>query len=185
MARGNKKSPAWAWLLTGMLIGLFAAFLVYLNDTRGNPGSRAKTESPASQKQKEKQESGARFDFYTILPDMEIPVPDIQEILPDTTAQPQTQTATGNKPPANITNPVSPGSYVLQAGAFRSVEEADRLKAKMALLGVSAHIESVEINDTTWHRVRIGPYSNMARLNDTNNRLKQNGINAMLLKLKG
>jgi len=185
MARGKKKSPAWAWLLTGMLIGLFAAFLVYLNDTRGNSGNRAKTERPASQKQNSgEQGGGAKFDFYTILPDMEIPVPDIQEILPDNTARPHTEEKTTGTAPANISNPVAAGSYVLQAGAFRSVEEADRLKAKMALLGVIAHIESANINGTTWHRVRVGPYDNMSRLNDTNNRLKENGIAAMLLKIK-
>ncbi|MDH5182406.1 MAG: SPOR domain-containing protein [Gammaproteobacteria bacterium] len=185
MARGKKKSPAWAWLLTGMLIGLFAAFLVYLNDTRGSSGPSAKTERPAGKKQNSSEASGAKFDFYTILPDMEIPVPDIQEILPDFTAPPHTQSPSSNTSPTNISNPVAEGTYVLQAGAFRSVEEADRLKAKMALLGVIAHIESAEINGITWHRVRIGPYANMAKLNDANNRLKENGITAMLLKLKG
>lgn len=199
MARAKYKSPAWAWLLTGMSIGLFAAFLVYLNDTRGTSGQRTKIDSPASQQQKAGEQGGAKFDFYTILPDMEIPVPDIQEILPHITVPtqapptqaPPTQTPTQTHtqpsviPPATITKPVPAGTYVLQAGAFRSIEEADRLKAKMALLGILAHIESAEINGITWHRVRIGPYSNMAKLNDTNNRLKENGIAAMLLKLKG
>jgi len=184
MARSKSKSPAWAWLITGMLIGLFAAFLFYLNDTRGTSRARTKIETPATTQTPGKEAGGARFDFYTILPDMEIPVPDIQEILPDSSVRPRTQDPVSIVPGA-ITNPAVAGNYVLQAGAFRSVEEADRLKAKLALLGVVAHIEGTNINGTTWHRVRVGPYSDMAKLNDTNNRLKENGIIAMLLKLKG
>ena len=188
MARGKTKSPAWAWLITGMLIGLFAAFLIYLNDTRGTQPSQSKSVRKPHTEQSSKEQGSARFDFYTILPDMEIPVPDIKEILPDSSARPQGEshgsTSTGNRD-EKVQTPPQDGSYILQAGAFRSMEEADRLKARLALLGVIARIEEAEINGTDWYRVRIGPYNNMARLNEANNRLKENGINAMLLKLKG
>ena len=188
MARGKKSSPAWAWLLTGMLIGLFAAFLIYLNDTRTGAPARVKkeTHTPAQAQKSDKQ--GARFDFYTILPDLEIPVPDITEILPDKSARPdapedgQGTTRTPSSGPAKT---IEPGTYILQVGAFKSYEEADRLKASLALQGIPAHIESADIKGTTWHRVRVGPFTSTGELNDTNNRLKKNGINAMLLKLKG
>lgn len=190
MARGKKSSPAWSWLLTGMLIGLFAAFLIYLNDTRtGEPpvrhgiGKRADSGDGAAKKDGK---TGARFDFYTILPDLEIPVPDIKEILPDKSGGHHGEAETGPEPstrqPAEDTNPEH---YVLQVGAFRSRDEADRLKASLALQGISAHIESSDIKGTTWHRVRVGPFASMGELNDVNNKLKHKGINAMLLKLKG
>jgi cell division protein FtsN len=189
MARGKKSSPAWAWLLTGMLIGLFAAFLIYLNDTRtGAPRARKEAHAPAQEQAQKGDKSGARFDFYTILPDLEIPVPDITEILPDKSGRPEApedgQGAT-HSPATTTPKAIEPGSYILQVGAFRSLEEADRLKASLALQGISAHIESADINGTTWHRVRVGPFTSMGELNDTNNKLKRKGINAMLLKLKG
>lgn len=172
-----------------MLIGLFAAFLIYLNDTRTSSPTRGKPETRNGQQGQTGDRQGARFDFYTILPELEIPVPDIKEILPDQNARPDTQAPgdDGADTPATTgpAKPVEPGSYVLQVGAFRSFDEADRLKATLALQGIGAHIESVNIKGTTWHRVRIGPFDSMGQLNETNNRLKQNGIDAMLLKLKG
>jgi cell division protein FtsN len=188
MARGKKSSPAWAWLLTGMLIGLFAAFLIYLNDTRtGAPQAHREAHPANAGKGSKEDKHGSRFDFYTILPDLEIPVPDITEILPDKKGQPEASEGqtdghgSENSAPRNI----DPKQYILQVGAFRSLDEADRLKASLALQGISAHIESADIKGTTWHRVRVGPFASMGELNDTNNKLKRKGINAMLLKLKG
>jgi len=188
MARGKKSSPAWAWLLTGMLIGLFAAFLIYLNDTRtGAPRAHNKNQPANNVAGQKGDKHGARFDFYTILPDLEIPVPDINEILPDKSGRPKPpeEQPDGGHDSAKARLPdIEPGKYILQVGAFRSLDEADRLKASLALQGISAHIESADINGTTWHRVRVGPFASMGDLNDTNNKLKRKGINAMLLKLK-
>jgi len=189
MARGKKSSPAWAWLLTGMLIGLFAAFLIYLNDTRtGAPRAHTKGQTPTTAAGQKGDKHGARFDFYTILPDLEIPVPDISEILPDKHARPnvpEEEHGGGHAAVQGKPQDIDAEHYILQLGAFRSLDEADKLKASLALQGVSAHIESADINGITWHRVRVGPFTSMAELNDTNNKLKRKGINAMLLKLKG
>lgn len=178
--RGANKPPlpGWVWLTTGLMVGLFVAFLVYLRDvlptTPTTPDQQAskavdargvRTEKPTEVPPPPK----TRFDFYTILPEMEIAVPD-------------EDTAGAGKP-----KPVQePGSYILQAGAFRKLEQADRMKAELALLGVEASIQSVTIdNQSTWHRVRIGPYSDLEQLNRIRARLRDNQINAMLLRLKG
>ena len=76
------------------------------------------------------------------------------------------------------------GEFILQAGSFKQYQEADRLKASLALLGVQAHIQKVEVNNDTWHRVRIGPFSDTRRLHETLNTLKQNNIHAMTMELK-
>jgi cell division protein FtsN len=48
----------------------------------------------------------------------------------------------------------------LQLGSFQNENEADNLKAKLALLGVEAKIQSVSIPDKGMvHRVRVGPLS--------------------------
>jgi cell division protein FtsN len=179
--RGANKQPlpGWVWLSTGLMVGLFIAFLVYLRDvlptTPATSSTEAVSQTDARSVRVDKAEKlppppKTRFDFYTILPEMEVAVPD--EDLP----------ATGNN---NAKTTVAAGSYILQAGAFRKLEQADRMKAELALLGIEASIQSVTIdNQSTWHRVRIGPYKDLDRLNATRKRLRENNINAMLLRLK-
>lgn len=171
--------PGWVWLSTGLMIGLFIAFLVHIKDNY--PGLSLKDNKPASSSSEargvRKQASltaptkeKTRFDFYTILPEMEIAIPEDElDKRPGTAAKPLTK----------------PGTYILQAGSFKTLAQADRMKASLALLGVEANIESVTINNKeSWHRVRIGPYTNLEALNHTRNRLKQNNIDVLLLKLK-
>lgn len=181
---GSAPLPGWVWLVTGLMIGLFVAFLVHIKDnypalSLGNKEGTAQrstdtravrqpdtTPTPPREK--------TRFDFYTILPEMEIAVPD-DEV---------------NNEQAKAINPAlqQPGNYILQTGSFKTLEQADRMKASLALLGLEASIQSVTINKDnnteTWHRVRIGPYGNVADLNKARSRLRSNNIDAILLRLK-
>jgi cell division protein FtsN len=78
-----------------------------------------------------------------------------------------------------------PTRYIIQAGSFRSLEQADRLKARLALYGIEATIQTVTINNNdTWHRVRIGPMTDLSALNKTRKRLQDNGIATMVVKEK-
>jgi cell division protein FtsN len=72
------------------------------------------------------------------------------------------------------------GPYILQAGSFRRAEEADTLKANLALLGVEADIQKVTVDNNTWHRVRIGPYANLDELNRMREKLARNRIERCL-----
>ena len=47
--------------------------------------------------------------------------------------------------------------YEIQAGAFRSFEDADALKARLAFLGIESTIRTVRVDDERWHRIIIGP----------------------------
>jgi len=132
------------------------------------------------------------FEFYTILPDMEVQVPD-QEL--DAAASRETKKASsaaesagptkgGQKAQAGTANEAG-STYVLQVGSFRHMQEADRLKASLALIGLQAGIQSVSGgNDDTWYRVRLGPYSDLKKLNAARDRLRENGMEAMVLKIK-
>jgi len=64
----------------------------------------------------------------------------------------------------------------LQAGAFKSPDEADNMKAKLALLGLEARVSPVERAGTTLYRVRVGPYARAEDLNRVRDRLTENGI---------
>ena len=185
----NTKSgqPAgWVWLLGGLAIGLFVAFLVYLNNNT-HPSRKEALSKAVEQTLKEPRKEAEvkpplpvattetpavkpapKFDFYYILPELEVAVPD-QELAkatePNKTLAPNTD-------------------YILQAASFRSHDDADRLKAKLALQGVDANIQTVTINNDSWHRVRIGPIRDVASLNRTRKRLQENGITAIVIKAK-
>lgn len=179
--RGSKNAslPGWIWLSTGLLIGLFVAFLVYLkNNFQGTPATTttSKTQDArAVRKFKEGEElppppTKTRFDFYTILPEMEVAVPD-EDIDAKT------------KSPTAITGKAD--TYILQAGAFRKSDQAERMKASLALIGIEANVQTVTVdNKLTWHRVRIGPYHDLKQLNQVRSRLRENNINAILLRIK-
>lgn len=110
-------------------------------------------------------EATDRFEFYEMLPDAEV----------DVAEQPRA-TGTVGPPPVSM-----PGTYVVQAGAFPNFAEADKVKARLALLGVVSEIQTADANGTTFHRVRIGPINNLNELNRLRARLQQNGIEYLVI----
>ena len=74
-------------------------------------------------------------------------------------------------------------NYYLQVGAFSKVSPADNLKAKLALLGFESVIMSAKIGDNTFHRVCVGPYSELVKTRDTREKLIKEGFKANLIKL--
>lgn len=119
---------------------------------------------PAKPAEKEKQ----RFEFYDILQGKEAPVTE-QEVKASAARQPAGQLKE---------------NYFLQAGAFQTDGEADNLKAKLALMGVEAVIQTANIPDKgIWHRVRVGPFATIEELNQTRALLSKNGVQANLVKI--
>jgi len=120
--------------------------------------------APAANGSKDEQ----RFDFYKILPGQVDAVPADGK----TVAKDREPSATA---PAK--------KVFLQLGAFQNENEADNLKAKLALLGVEAKIQSVTIPDKGMvHRVRVGPLSRQEDVDRVRAQLKQDGINAAVVK---
>lgn len=76
-------------------------------------------------------------------------------------------------------------AFFLQAGSFQNAPDADNLKARLALVGIEAAIQTTNLPDKgVWHRVRVGPYSDVEELNRVRNVLKQNGVDAALVKVR-
>lgn len=102
-----------------------------------------------------------RFEFYKVLTDK-----------PDSNTTTQTPEKSAGKAVAK-----EKGPYFLQAGAFSSADEADKLKAKLAMLGVEASVQSTTLPDkSVWHRVRLGPYKSPDEVSKVSALLKQNGV---------
>ena len=74
--------------------------------------------------------------------------------------------------------------YILQAGAFGASGDAEATKAKVALLGLGARVESAAIGGKTVYRVRMGPYATASELAEAKRKLAAGGLPAMAIKVK-
>jgi cell division protein FtsN len=172
-------SPLLIGILIGLVLGLGIALGVawYINKmpspflTRTPPAKAdaAKSVAPAKTEEKVARAADAkpRFDFYKILPGTEEPATDQQM------REAQKRSA------------VAKEAFFLQAGAFQSAPDADNLKARLALLGIEATIQTTTLPDRgVWHRVRVGPYVSVEELNRTRDALKQSGVETTLVRVR-
>ena len=68
-------------------------------------------------------------------------------------------------------------TYILQAASYKSFKDADMLKAKLALNGLSSRIEKISVEGKgDFYRVRLGPYSSARTKKDVVSRLADLGI---------
>ena len=73
-------------------------------------------------------------------------------------------------------------SYLLQAGAFRSQDDADVMKARLALMGFEARVLNAEVNGQPVYRVRVGPYAQLDDMNRARAKLAQSGVEASVVR---
>jgi cell division protein FtsN len=101
---------------------------------------------------------------------------------------PATDPKAAPPPPEKGTPPtaaVDDGSrFLLQAGAFKSPDDADAMRARLALLGFDSKIFPREQDGTTLYRVRMGPYGNLDDVNRIRKTMAENGIDVQLIRLK-
>ena len=73
--------------------------------------------------------------------------------------------------------------YLLQAGAFADAGDAEAVKARIALLGLGARVESATLADgRTVHRVRMGPYASAGALADAKRKLAEGGLPSLAIR---
>lgn len=72
--------------------------------------------------------------------------------------------------------------YFLQAGAFRSQNDADAMKARILLLGMSSHVEKGESGGSTIYRVRVGPFKGIDDMNRSRARLSTEKIETAVVR---
>jgi len=170
----------WKWMLITAIIISFVVFLVYLRSTgpkqttptpssestSGKPG--AENAVTAKEEKKPEVKPGPKipqFDFYTILPEKEVVVPE-HEIKTRTREE-----RVGKAKEAH---------YILQAGSFKTFKEADQLRAKLAAMGMESTVQKAKIGSVNWYRVKMGPYTQMPSINTIRARLRQNGIDVII-----
>jgi len=212
--------PGWGYAVIGVVIGAIlmammmrGSLLTSLKKNDGpqanpqataqrgsDPGVLESTSTPSTPKK-------PQFDFYSVLSEKEVRIPDAeisaqarveqQQKQQAAQAQAQSQTASASTPanmpsavrqditaaPASaVPQPPAGSGYLLQVGAFPNAADAETLKAKLALQGFVANVQSVNVGGQTYHRVRLGPFRSATQLESTKQRLTSAGISAIALK---
>ncbi len=171
----NQAKPFFAGLIMGLCVALVVYF--YQFDT-GQPAQIAPPKVTVEQAEptpsRVDDTPPPSFDFYQILPNMEVNVSEWEA--EEENEGIEEETAAGNE---------QPGIYILQIGSFKQFDAADEVKAKLALMGISADIQRVVINGKDIrHRVRVGPYGDSEKLTKVRQQLSKNNLDYILLKLK-
>ncbi len=154
-----------------------------------------------------------QYDFYTMLPSDEVVMSDAELAAtareeaarqarstapagdaaggddgatsnPDAAELATTATATTATPPAAAASTGNDTPYILQAGAFGASGDAESVKARIALLGLSARVESAQVEDKTVYRVRMGPYGTASELAEAKRKLANGGLPALAIKAR-
>ncbi|MGZ8152488.1 MAG: SPOR domain-containing protein [Methylovulum sp.] len=177
---GRQESiSGWRWLAIIVVLLSFAAFLTYLRLTPKpvEPAKPEANQATLKQKTPEVKPSTPHFDFYHSLSKKEIVIPE-HEIKTRTREE--------------WVGKAKESKYIMQAGSFKSLKEAEQLRAKLALMGIESKVDKVKVGskkDTTklnaviWYRVKIGPYSKMTSVDSVKSRLKKSGIDVMVTEL--
>jgi cell division protein FtsN len=190
-APGKSVNSLVVGILAGMVIGVaLAAAVVWFMKRSPSPfvnreqpalakPDTAKSATPAATEQPAAAGDGKqRFQFYQILTDK-------QKTTAVAPARPAAQAKTADKNPPAKSPPAVYEPQILQAGSFPNVNDAENLKAKLALLGVEASIQTATIKDKgVWYRVRLGPYKNADELDRARGFLKQNGVDSTPMRVQ-
>lgn len=215
--------PGWGYAVIGILAGAIMMAVVMrgsLFDSlhkpdgpQANPQATAESGSDPGVAQPPSAASAPKkpqFDFYSVLSEKEVRIPDAvisaqakaeQQKQATATAQPPVQTTavapsapTATRAPAAVSetiaaapatalaSPAAGSGYLLQVGAFPNPSDAETLKAKLAMQGFVASVQSVNVGGQAYHRVRLGPFHSATDLESTKQRLASAGINAIALK---
>lgn len=234
----NSFFSPFAWLMLGIVFGLLIASVAYwklktedkqlavasntVQTHKKNATNSGTAKKGAKASETEKKNETTRFDFYTLLPNMNIEVaetpaegamsnmaePTIKSINQDKLAIPEKKNSTVVAQSSKLTPPVSAAvtpttkpdvtslpaktaetrneePFIIQVASFRRREQADALKAKLALNGFESKIQSIKIGSgETWYRLYLGPFNNRLAAENTHQKLaSEQKINGLVLKI--
>ncbi len=166
----------WREFGVGLVVGLSLSVCVLIwqnyreKTAAAAVAERPKPEPRAAAATAEGEEQPKSYDFYDRLPNFEVVVPEKDKEV----------SRERDNTPATVTRP---GVYVLQAGSYRKQEEADRIAAQLKKQGIEANVQRVAVDEDVWHRVRIGPISDLTELNRLRTRLRAADLDAMLIRV--
>jgi cell division protein FtsN len=166
----------WLGLALGLGLGFAVAAVIYLKDHRLDvPETHAGKVIKKRPHGNEAPEAGdpaaddsKTYAFYEMLPKFEVVVPEKdKDVRPDIKSVPETRS----------------GTYVLQVGSYKNFPDADRVRAKLALLGIESNVQKVTVESDTWYRIRIGPISKLDELNRKRQTLHKADVDVLVIRV--
>ncbi len=109
-----------------------------------------------------------QYDFYDRLPNSEVTIPEKEG---------QIQRGLAGAPIER------PGTYVLQVGSYRNQPDAERISAQLGIQGMTASVQRVAVDADVWHRVRIGPSSDLTEINRLREKLRSADLDAIVIRV--
>ena len=165
----------WREFGIGLGVGLLVATVIYIKEHRppqavvaDAPAAAPRKDSAAAKAAVETEAPAEQYEFYDMLRKFEVVIPEKE------------RDVRRDQPTVKIERP---GVYVLQAGSYRTPEDAERVRSQLGKIGVTATVQRVAIDADVWHRVRIGPINNLDQLNRQRAQLRRSDIDALVIRL--
>jgi hypothetical protein len=185
--RGGLNLGRWRDLGLGFGAGLLVALVVYVGDHRGAQGTADAGSTLAPTPRHVARGAGAaaadagdaaragtgaegavdKYDFYDGLPKFEVVVPEKEHGARVDAA-------------ARVSRP---GTYFLQAGSYRRLEDANRIQAQLARQNINANVQRVALDADVWYRIRIGPIKDLDQLNRVRQQLQAAEIVSLVIRV--
>ncbi len=137
-------------LVAGLMLGGLVAFFAYQKGKEVGATTAAESQpvkKPASVRAAEQDAATPPpadtidYTFYDRLKEQDVKVPGKREAAPA----------------ASVPLDDEPGLYLVQVVSLPRLDDAEAVRAQLALKGYEAKLATVEVAGVTWHRVVIGP----------------------------
>lgn len=180
----KQQKPAWVYLIAGLIIGLFVAFLVFLSqqDSR-HIDIKTAIENGTKDTREVRQDansapSSPEFDFYKMLPELQVNVSPNLDVNIDSKPRMPKPTAPTKQADTEL--------YYLQVGAFSKFESADQQKAGLVLQNWPTKVQQVRKDDgRNIYRILVGPYNAGTELSGAEKGLTKQGLRPVRQAVKG
>ncbi|MGH1471783.1 MAG: SPOR domain-containing protein [Cellvibrionaceae bacterium] len=179
--------PGWVWLFTGVILGAFVMFLFYLKDIppqpkmANNPSNEKTSAWNRSQEENSDRQNTEKTGKLKETASDGAPAPDFvfYELLKENELIVETDPTVSQQAALKALKSIE---YIIQAGSFRNIEDAERLRAKLILNNLPAKIDSRTVGESTWHRIMVGPFKNRPMTAKARGTLASMNIDTMVIK---
>ena len=168
------KIALWKWMLIVAITISFVVFLVYLKTMSIKPINIKQSSQTIENKVTPEHEKnpevklepkGPQFDFYTILPDKEVVVPEYE---------------IKTRVREERVGKAKEAHYMMQAGSFKTAKEADNLRIRLASMGIGSKVQKGKVGSVNWYRVKLGPFAQADSISAIRSRLRQNNVDVVI-----